>query len=86
MRITSPTAFDIRSHCSSSFASCVRAGPGERVKLRVPAALRYPPLRPDPALLLQPVQSRIQRSLADLQHFLRNLLDPLGDRPAMLRL
>ncbi len=24
MRITSPTAFDMRSHCSNSFSSCVR--------------------------------------------------------------
>jgi hypothetical protein len=40
----------------------------------------------DPALVLEAVQRRIQRSLVHLQHVFGDLLDPVGDRPAVQRL
>src|ERR1700761_971572 len=42
-------------------------------------------MRLDPRLLLQPVQSRIERALLHLQGFFRYLLDTFGDCPAMQR-
>ena len=44
------------------------------------------PLRLDPASAFQPMQRRIERSLLNLQCFLRDLLQPLGDCPAVHRL
>ena len=41
-------------------------------------------MRFDPALLLQPVQCWIKRTLLNLEHLCRHLLDAFGDRPAML--
>src|SRR5262249_5327983 len=46
------------------------AGGGQFVIFRLPVVLRRPPLRSNPALRLQPVQRRIQRSLAHPQHIL----------------
>src|SRR5215510_5029753 len=46
------------------------AGGGQFVIFRLPVVLRRPPLRSDPALRLQPVQRRIQRSLAHPQYIL----------------
>src|SRR5262245_58904274 len=43
-------------------------------------------MRFDPALLFQPVQRRVERTLLYVEHFARDLLDPLGDRPAVQRL
>ena len=41
---------------------------GQRIKFRVPPKFGRFPLRGDPALLVQPVQGRIQRSLLHRQH------------------
>src|SRR5215472_558491 len=65
------------------FQPCPACG-GERVELGRTAGLTLTPFGANPALLLQPVQGGIKRSLLHLQHLVRNLLDALGDRPAML--
>src|SRR6266849_5335883 len=57
----------------------------EFVIFRAPVVLRCPPARFDPATALQPVQRGVQRTLLNLQCIARNLLDSLGDGPAMLR-
>src|SRR5689334_15072155 len=61
------------------------AGARQAVEARPPVVLRAAPLRPDPALLLEPVQGRVERPLVDGQHVLRELLDPLRDAPAVHR-
>src|SRR5215469_1700297 len=48
---------------------------GQVVVLRFPLVVRLAPLAPDPALILQAVQCRIERALLDFQPVLRNLLD-----------
>ena len=47
---------------------------------------RDTPFGLDPPLVFETMKRRIQRSLVDFEHVLGNLLDPLGDRPAVLRL
>src|SRR3954451_17264593 len=56
---------------------------GQRVELHLAAVVRLAPLGLDPALLLEPVERRVQRALLHLQLFLRDLLDALADGPAM---
>src|SRR5262245_19764574 len=56
------------------------------VVLRPPPQLRHLPLGFDPALMLEPVQGRVQGTLVDLEHVLGNLLNSLGDRPPMERI
>src|SRR5262245_11422578 len=56
------------------------------VVLRAAVVVREIPLRLDPTAPLEAVQRRIQRSLIDLQRVFRDLLDPLGDRPSVLRI
>src|SRR5215467_1386599 len=58
----------------------------EFVVFRSPVVFRRSPARLDPPAPLQPVQRRIQRALLHAQHVARNLLDALGNGPAMLRL
>src|SRR5262245_56404909 len=60
------------------------AGRGEAVILGAAAQLRDFPLGLDPALVLEPMEGRIERALVDLQDVSRNLLDALGDGPAVL--
>ena len=43
------------------------SGVGQRVVLCAPVLLRRPPLVPDPAVLLEPQQGRIDRTLVDLE-------------------
>src|SRR5262245_52101922 len=57
----------------------------QRIELRPAVVLRRPPLRFDPPLLLQLVQRGIERAVAHLQHIVRDLLQPLADRPAVQR-
>src|SRR5690606_29875895 len=57
----------------------------EPVIARTPAVVRRAPLARDQALLLQPLQRRIQRPLVHLQHALRNLLHALADPPPVHR-
>ncbi len=59
---------------------------GKRIELRLTPGLALRSLRFDPALLLQAVQSRIERALLHLQHFAGDLLDALGDSPAVAAL
>src|SRR5215471_128633 len=61
------------------------AGPRELVKLGAPVVLRVAPVRTDPALGLEPVKCRVERTLVDLEDVLRKLLDPLRDPPAVHR-
>src|SRR3979411_2796859 len=51
----------------------------QRIKLRPPVVLAGIPFRGDPALLLQFVQRRIQRSIADLENVSGNLFQSLAD-------
>ena len=55
----------------------------ERVELGAAIILRRLPLRFDPALLLELVQGRVERTVAHLQDLARDLLEPLADRPAV---
>src|SRR5204862_44885 len=57
----------------------------ERIELRLAARVGDSLLRPDPSLLLEAMQSRIERALRDLQGVPAHLLDALPDRPAVLR-
>src|SRR5688572_6722022 len=63
----------------------VLAGPRERVELRFASRLGCPPLRCNPSLLLQSMKGGIERALRNLQVFVRYLLNPFRDGPAMLR-
>src|SRR5262245_52066179 len=53
-------------------------GPCQFVELGVAVVVRRSPLRFDPATTLEPVQGGIERSLLDLDHAGRDLLQPLG--------
>src|SRR5215510_1330955 len=59
---------------------------GELVVLRTPVVVGRAPARLDPAAPLEPVERRVERSLLDLQRGAGDLMEPLGDRPAVLRL
>src|SRR4051812_35051798 len=61
-------------------------GACQRIHLRPPSGVALGPLGRDPALLLEPMQRRIERALLHLQDFARHLLDALGDGPAVRRL
>src|SRR5215813_15321021 len=62
------------------------AGARERVVLRAAIVVALRPLRGDPAVLLELVERRVQRALADLEHLARHLADALRDGPAVHRL
>src|SRR5215471_15917670 len=53
------------------------------VELRLAVVFRVAPLRVDQALLLEPMQRRIERSLVYLQDVIRYLLDALGNTPSV---
>ena len=55
----------------------------EPVVLGATTELRHGPLRLDPVLMLQAMESRVEGALVDLQDVLRNLLDAFRDRPAV---
>src|SRR5665213_1159992 len=55
----------------------------QRIHLRAAPQIRLLPRRADPALILQPVQPRVQRSLPDRQSVAREHLYPFGDPPAV---
>src|SRR6185295_14440189 len=48
--------------------------------------VRRAPARPDPAAPFEPVQCGVERALADVQRRGRDLVQPFGNRPAVLRL
>src|SRR5258708_9261610 len=60
--------------------------PCKRIVFRPPAILGRFPFGCNPALLLQLVQSRVERSVAHLQHVAGYLLQPLTDGEAVQRL
>src|SRR5437016_1855498 len=61
------------------------ASPGNGVKLGLAVIVGRSPLRRDPALLQQPQQRRVHRTLVQLQHIAANLLDPPSNPETMLR-
>ena len=73
----------MRSQLAVSSASCLRPGLGQPVELRAPVVVRVAPRRLDPALLLEPVERRVEGPLIDLEDILRHLLQALGDAPSM---
>lgn len=60
--------------------------PGQRVELSTAVVLAESPLGCDPTFLLKLVQGRIERAVADLKYFARDLSQALADRPAIQRL
>src|SRR5579871_6131933 len=58
----------------------------QRIELRGAPQIGFLPRGADPALILQPVQRRVQGPLAHGQSFARERLDPLRYAPAMQRL
>src|SRR6266436_6209047 len=55
----------------------------ERVEFGAAPQLARFPFSRDPAFLLQLVQCRVERSIADLENIARNLLQPLADGPTV---
>ncbi len=68
------------------FFELLAAGPRQAVELGAAVILAWLPFGGDPALLLQLVEGRIERSVADLEDVAGNLLEALADRPAVQRL
>src|SRR6185437_8832537 len=58
---------------------------GQLIEPCLAAGVADAPFGPDPFLLLQPVQRRIQRTLLHPQHLLRDLPQPLCDAVAVAR-
>src|SRR6185369_11311526 len=58
----------------------------QRVEPRGTPGFRFAPFGPEPPLRLQAVQRRVERPLLNQQHVVRDLLDPLGNRPTVFRL
>ncbi len=80
---TRATAAVMRSQLAVSSASCLRPAFVSWVELRATVVLGITPRRFDPGLLLEAVQRRVERALVHLQDVLRNLLETLGDAPAV---
>src|SRR5262245_62169397 len=57
----------------------------QSIEARAPIVLGRAPVSGDPALFLEPLQRRIERTLLHLQDLVRELSNPLRDRPAMQR-
>ena len=62
------------------------AGRGERVELRLALVVALAPFGGDQALVLEPVERRIERALRDLQGVAGDLLDAEQDAVAVQRL
>src|SRR5215472_14942093 len=58
----------------------------ERVKFRAAIVVRRTPLGLDQSLALEAIERGIQRTLLNLQHLLRHLLNALRDSPAVIGL
>ena len=59
------------------------AGFGQGVELGAAILFRGAPLCADPFLAFQAIERRVERTLLDLQDVARDLLDALGDAPAV---
>jgi hypothetical protein len=57
---------------------------GEFIEFRAAVVLGCAPAGFDPASPLEAMQRRIQRTLLDLENFAGNLMDPLGNSPAVI--
>ena len=73
-------------HESASTASCFAARCREFVIFRLTVVVAHSPFRSQPAASFEAVQGRIERPLLYLHDVLRNLLQPLGNRPTVQRL
>src|SRR5258708_2051167 len=62
------------------------SGCSKRIELGGAASLGFAPFPANPPLLLKAVKRGVERTLLDLQNFIRYLLDALGDGPAMFGL
>src|SRR4051812_52258 len=71
--------------CRGFFDELFLAGGSELVEACAPVVLRRSPGRFEPAAFDQAVERRIERSLIDLEHAARELLDALADSPAVHR-
>ena len=92
VRLRSSGPFQYQSHCGREAIPAgelalqlLAALARQRVELRAPAKVRLLPVGDDPALVLEAVERRVERSLLDRQHLVGELLDALGDRPTMKR-
>src|SRR4051794_31130052 len=65
------------------FSELLSARLGEAIELRTPVVFGITPGGFDPALLLETVERGVKRSLRNLQHVARDLLQPLRDAPAV---
>src|SRR5437867_6800739 len=59
---------------------------GNAVVLGAAVVVGGSPVRGDPATVLEPMECGVERTLIDLEHVPRELLDPLRDAPAVHRL
>src|SRR5262249_32120943 len=59
------------------------AGARELVKLRFASGFVHVPARRDPALLLDAVERRVERTLLDVEHLVRELSNTLNDSVAV---
>ena len=67
----------------SFFFELGTAGSSKGVELSLTACFAFGPFGSDPSLLLETVESGIERALLDLEDFAGKLLNPLGDGPAV---
>ena len=72
------------SHASLFGFELLFAFSGERVKLGAAIIFRRAPFRGDPSAAFEPMESGIERALLHAQHVARDLLEPFGNRPAVL--
>ena len=77
---------DSRPQLAASFSSCFRPSRVSVIELGTPVILALFPFCANPALLLELVQGRVERSVANLQYIARNLCQAQADRPAVQRL
>src|SRR6185436_7862993 len=73
--------FPVRSLFGQLFA----AGFGQLVILGLAIVVRAVPFGDDPTLLFESIQSRVERTLVDVEHSIRHLLDALRNTPAVHR-
>ena len=79
-------AAERRFQLAASFLQLRAAGWGERIELGLAAGVGFTPFGLDPPFALEPVEGGIEGALLDLEDFLGDLLDALGDGPAVLGL
>src|SRR5437868_15392900 len=67
------------------FSQLLSSGPGKLVVLRLPVIIRTAPFRFDPALLLEPIERGIERTLVYIEYAVRDLIYPLQNDSFMNR-